>query len=165
MDLINWKKFDDARPYTSVIGLIVGPDGKMIVQHRSNGVRSAKNAWSLPSGLHEVGLTMPKQFCTEALEELDVHVIPESVEFVDCFEAILPEDQWHWVLHLFIAYSPDTTFTNKEPDKHDVIDRLTLEALLQLDPWTKGLKECLLKNQLVIATGVKLLVAQYAPKQ
>ena len=159
-----WKKFENSRPYTSVIGLVVGPDGKFLVQHRSNGVRSAKNAWSLPSGLHEVGFTMQEQFCIEVQEELGLTVVPESVEFVDCFEAILPDDGWHWVLHLFMAYSPDVNFTNKEPDKHDIIDRLTFDEVMKLDPWTKGLQEGLAKNQILIKAGGPLLVSAYGKK-
>lgn len=140
---MQWKKFEDPRPYTSVIGLIFGPDGKFPIMHRSPLVRSAKNAWSLPSGLHEVGLTMEQQFVVEAKEELGIEVIPESVKFVTCYEAILPEDQWHWVLHLFVAFSEDTNINNKEPDKHDIIERVSLSDIYKYSPWTKGLFECL----------------------
>lgn len=166
--LINrFKKFDTARPYPSVIGLAVDEAGKFPIFYRTGAVRSAKNAWSMPSGLHEAGRSAEAQFGTELAEELGLHAIPETFVKLGFYENVVfdrpGEDNWHWV-NLLVAIGVDNHkgITNKEPEKHAnltlvTVDQLYAHYLDEAHQWTPGLKEALLDYESAIRDAVASL--------
>jgi len=116
-----WRIFPDAKPYTTVSGLAIDRDGNFPILFRGPNVRSAPNIWSLPSGLHEVGLTIEQQFIAELGEELNIIGIEGSYQELGVYENILTEEnpKSHWVIHVgIIRVESLETLTNKEPDKH-----------------------------------------------
>ena len=57
----------------SVVQMVpVDLEGRLLVMHRSDKVRSAKNVWSFPSGLHDIGETQEQSVARELLEEYDL---------------------------------------------------------------------------------------------
>ena len=119
-------------PHVSVMGLAVDLAGNIPIIHRGPKVRSVKNRWSLPSGLHENGFTMPEQLALELDEELGLTVAvdpyfkrPLYCEHVGVYENIVvgdgaDEDDWHWVIHVFVTLVLNAAdYVNKEPHKCD----------------------------------------------
>jgi len=160
---IVWKKFEDARPYTSVIGFAFDEHGRFPIFFRSNKVRSAKNAWSMPSGLHEIGLPFWHQFKVELKEELNIEMDTGPIHKIGFYENIIRsvpgEDNWHWVLLLVAAKVKSLgTLMNMEPEKHSDIRVVTVDELYSqyMDKtWSKNLKEALLEYQPVVRRLVK----------
>jgi ADP-ribose pyrophosphatase YjhB (NUDIX family) len=124
-----WNLFSNPRPYVTVSGFAFDDEGKFLALHRSKEVRSARNCWSLPSGLHEIGVTGPQQFCTELEEELNVVADPNSAVLIGNYENVRPDDKdapgaevpgWHWFIVVYAVRAKTlSTFINKEPHKHD----------------------------------------------
>ena len=150
-------KFDIARPYPSVIGLAVDNHGRFPIFYRTAAVRSARNAWSMPSGLHEAGRSVEAQFSTELAEELNLKAIPGSIVKVGFYENIVfdkPDEpnNWHWV-NLLVAVAVETLecIRNMEPEKHSGLTIVTLDELFdrlldEKQQWTPGLREALLEH-------------------
>ena len=158
-----FRMFDRPRPYVTVIGFAVDSMGRFPIFRRSDKVRSAKNAWSMPSGLHEVGYTHEEQFGAELSEELGLTIIPGTCRKIGFYEAIIygrdGEDNWHWVL-LMMAMRVRSleNIQNREPDKHSDIQVVTTQELYGLymkKPWTMNLKEALLEHRLIIDNVVR----------
>lgn len=167
---VSWNSFKDARPYVTVSGLAVDGQGVFPILYRGPNVRSAKNCWSLPSGLHEVGYTLERQFITELEEECNLTVDnSRSVIHVGVYENISVVDRWHWVIHLMVArVSGLDSFVNQEPDKHPTYEITSLDDLygrrLVLaangeSGWAPGLREALLKYEAALREAVKQLTA------
>lgn len=130
---IPWKKFDHPTPYSVVAGFAVDPKGNIVLLHRSNEVRSARNVWSVPSGLHEIGVPKNVEFARELKEELNLDAIDPmlSIELPGYENIGTAADPWHWVIAMIVM--PVMTFNtlvNKEPDKHDEIAVISLHDLL-----------------------------------
>jgi len=156
-----FKKFDHPRPYVTVIGFAMDSQGRFPIFFRSDKVRSAKNAWSMPSGLHEVGYSYGEQFGVELGEELNLEPISPAKK-IGYYEAIIygknGEDNWHWVM-LMMAMRVKTldTLANKEPEKHSDIQIITVAELFDSyisRPWTMGLKEALVEHKSIIEQTV-----------
>jgi ADP-ribose pyrophosphatase YjhB (NUDIX family) len=130
-------------PHVTVCGFLLDEQGRFPVLYRGPGVRSVKNCWSLPSGLHESGLTLPEQLAVEAMEELNVKVAPNATHrHLGCYENLMTGEGWHWVVHVLAVYPCDLSgLTNKEPDKHPDVG---LARFLDVPVDTTGLKgsEC-----------------------
>jgi ADP-ribose pyrophosphatase YjhB (NUDIX family) len=140
-----WNKFEESRPYPCVNGFAYDKQGRFPIMFRSNLVRSARNAWSLPSGLHEPGLTLEQQFCQELHEELNLEAELSTCRKVCVYENIATADNWHWVITvLTVRVKTLDTLVNKEPDKHPTIETPTVKELFGIinsRPWTPGLQE------------------------
>ena len=155
-----WKKFDVARPYVTTSGFAFDRKGRFPILFRGDGVRSAKNCWSLPSGLHEVGFTMAQQLATELGEECGLDADPGSAVHVTTYENIAPElreqpeaAQWHWVVHvLAIKVKTLDTFINTEPDKHPRFEIIEMDDLYKFKPWGVGLWKAIEDNFSAIAS-------------
>lgn len=154
-DPIPWKFLRNAeghtehRPYVTTSGLAVDPAGNFPILYRSDKVRSAKNCWSLPSGLHEIGLTLEDQFAAELREELNLEVDPScKTAKVGVYENIAACDGYHWVIILLVTRVKTLeTLVNREPDKHSEIrivnfNQLTTSEFLGLT-WAPGLGDAL----------------------
>lgn len=127
-----WKKYDDPRPYSTVGGFAVHPDGSFPILHRSNNVRSVRNCWSLPTGNCEIGKSMTDQFATELDEELGLHMTNAAPIPIGWYENISKETDnwWHWIIHIYVVRVDEaTSYINREPEKHDNILRVTLPKL------------------------------------
>lgn len=143
-------EYPSKRPYVTVSGFAYDDNLNFPILYRSDKVRSAKNCWSLPSGLHEIGMRMEDQFCTELQEELNLNPIASSALHVGVYENIAACDGFHWVIHIFVVRVKSlATLINKEPDKHSRIMFKNVDALYE-DPtlgleWSPGLGDALKK--------------------
>jgi ADP-ribose pyrophosphatase YjhB (NUDIX family) len=154
-----WKKFDDARPYAAVNGFAYDSKGRFPIMFRSDKVRSAKNAWSMPSGLHETGYSLQQQFCIELEEELGLKPIVETCEIVGVYENIACVDDWHWVINIMtVQVETLDTLVNKEPDKHPTIEKpgiLEFQDMIESRVWTPGLQEALRRYYFAVAHSIQ----------
>jgi ADP-ribose pyrophosphatase YjhB (NUDIX family) len=113
-------------PHVTVAGIVFDGTGRLPLQHRSNAVRSARNCWSLPTGLHEERLTLEQQLAKELDEELNLKMLPGSFQ-VGTYENIAIGDGWHWVITvLAVRVRTLDTIVNREPNKHD--DMITVHV-------------------------------------
>ena len=141
-----WKTLDRPHPHVTTSGIAFDADGNFPLLYRSDQVRSAKNCWSFPSGLHEVGLTLHEQFYNELEEELNLILLDSITHGV--YENIAAVDDWHWVI-AFLSGRVETlgSLTNKEPDKHSEVK---IESVHTFDPanynWAPGLGQYLEAN-------------------
>jgi ADP-ribose pyrophosphatase YjhB (NUDIX family) len=148
-----WKSFAEPRPYVTVSGFAYDSNGTFPLLYRSDKVRSAKNCWSLPSGLHEVGLTFEEQFAAELKEELNLEPVTGKGHLVGIYENIAVIDSWHWCI-VMMAMQVKTldTLVNKEPERHSAIQRVHFNRLQEDDllemAWAPSLKEALEKYRL-----------------
>ena len=133
----NWNKIEAPRPQVVVAGFAVRPDGKFPVLYRTDKVRSAKNCWSLPSGMHEIGLTYDQQFSNELEEELGLVTLKVEGKAVSTYheplvgyENIL--EGWHWCINMMVILVEDAEIINKEPDKHSEIRWVHFEEMLEI---------------------------------
>ena len=123
-------------PYKTVSGFAVNAAGKFPILYRTAKVRSAANCWSLPSGLHEIGLLMEEQFANELEEELNLTAIKDKISLtpfgyqIGEYENILPEEGWHWCINVMAVPILDGEFVNKEPDKHNPIEWCDVAGLV-----------------------------------
>ena len=143
----HWNIFHDPRPYVTTMGICFDQHGNFPVQFRSDKVRSAKNAWSLPCGLHEVGYTLPEQLDIELWEELKLRIHISTAKIVGVYENLALVDGYHWVIVLMTTQLKThlSRLINKEPDKHSKIEIVNyMEAAKVLNrPWTPGLGEAM----------------------
>jgi ADP-ribose pyrophosphatase YjhB (NUDIX family) len=152
-----WKTFAEPYPHVTTSGFAFDENGKFPLLYRGPNVRSARNVWSLPSGLHECGLKLRDQFCQELKEECGLEAYPESVQEICVYENIAPDEndapgtpQWHWVIHILAAKVRTLdTFINKEPEKHpqtQILHVSNLPDFLNTQPWHDSLRTALLTN-------------------
>lgn len=147
---VGWKQLDGGpRPYVTVSGIAYDSEGNFPLLYRSSAVRSAKECWSLPSGLHEIGLDVHAQFSIELAEELSLKTVDGTSELVGVYENIARIDGFHWVILLMtVKVETLSTLANKEPEKHSMIDivpftRLTHDPCLGKTSWAPGLESAL----------------------
>ena len=134
-----WKKFNDARPYSVVSGFAFDKNGNFPILFRGPSVRSARNSWALPSGLAEVGFTMAEQFAIELKEELNLDADPTTCEHLGCYENILTgmDEGWHWKIDLLaIRVESLGSLRNAEPEKHTKVEICSSDLL---QPWNLDL--------------------------
>lgn len=111
---------------------VVDMKDRLLLMHRTDKVRSAKNVWSIPSGTHELGETIFDCASRELLEEYGLEI--ECMQFVDQYENIAgdepDQEQYHWVMTLLMVRVADVTKAiNREPDKHDKMETLPYTLL------------------------------------
>jgi len=164
-----WNVFTEARPYTTVSGIAFDSKGNFPLLHRSENVRSARNCWSLPSGLHEVGLTMQEQFSIELREEMGLITVPHTNRVISDYENIRPDGDdkpgWHWVIK-FMVVRVETleTLINNEPDKHDKIEIVNyLSNWWENRQWAPKLGEFIFANRDLITNKIEDLLMAKIP--
>lgn len=129
-----WKKYDDARPYSTVGGFAIDAHGCFPIMHRSNAVRSVRNCWSLPTGNCEIGVDMVDQFKIELKEELNIDAAPYA-EAIGWYDNISKETDnwWHWIVHVVaVPVVSLEHIVNREPLKHDQIICIDLDGLYRM---------------------------------
>lgn len=103
---------------------VVDQNHRMLIMHRSDKVRSAKNVWSIPSGTHEVGEPIKSTLIRELSEEYGLIGVPGGI--IDQYENIAGDAEpphYHWVISLYPILVDDVTQAqNREPDKHDKME-------------------------------------------
>lgn len=119
-------------------------DGLTVVQHRSETVRSARNIWSFPTGLLEIGETFTERATKELMEEHSVVAIGEGI-VLGAYANIAPElvrnptaEQFHWIIvqvGIIVSSLDEETIKNNEPTKHDQVEVHSLGKLLQKSWW------------------------------
>ena len=124
-----WNQLAGPHPHSTVIGFGHDKHGGFPMVYRSKEVRSMKEMWSLPSGLHEIGRTLIEQFADELYEELGLKVIKPASTVVACYENITAAG-WHWVNHIIVAPVKDLNYINKEPQKHTAVKICTHQDFL-----------------------------------
>lgn len=134
-------------PHVTTAGFVFDQSGRMLLMHRSDKVRSAKNSWSFPSGLHEECLTLHEQLACELDEELNLTCTGEFLQ-VGTYENIALGDGWHWVITMFVAEVTNLgSVVNKEPDKHDEIRLVDIVSFNPNDfTWAPGLHAFVLEH-------------------
>jgi len=153
-----WTKLTGDYPYPVVSALGISADGRVILLKRSQNVRSARGVWSIPSGLHEVGVGAEDMMKREFKEELGLEA--DKFSHVTTYENILPEEapMAHWVIQIFVCrlHHIDRA-VNLEPDKHekmlittfaDFADMVMCDAV----PWHATLRSALLRNMRTLRT-------------
>ncbi len=141
----NWKTINRG-PHVTTMGIALGPSLKFPIIHRSPAVRSAKDCWSLPSGLHENGLTMIDQLAIELKEELNIDMVSYNHVYLGYYENISIEDSYHWVIHVYAVLADLSHIVNHEPDKHDQVELVHVNAMKDYITklrWAPGLGEFL----------------------
>jgi 8-oxo-dGTP pyrophosphatase MutT (NUDIX family) len=109
-----------AVPQTVAQCIVIDRQGKVLVMHRSDKVRSAPNVWSFPSGGQEFGEPIDDTAFRELNEEYGLSGVAK--EFVGVYENV-PGDGYHWVIFTFVVLVDDVTkAVNNEPDRHDKME-------------------------------------------
>lgn len=125
-----WK--DPAVPRHVIQMLIMDSCGKVLIMHRSNNVRSARNVWSIPSGEHDIGETIQTCAARELHEEYGLDML--NMTILDQYENIAGDEappHYHWVVSIYGVLVKDVTAAmNKEPDKHDIMKFVSQEELI-----------------------------------
>lgn len=112
---------------------------RLLLLHRSNNVRSAKNVWSLPTGLHDIGERIEACAARELHEEFGLDALPGHIKFLGQYENIAGDpdpiaEQYHWVITtLGVLVEDASLFVNKEPDKHDEVKLVKVGELAMPD--------------------------------
>ena len=143
-----WKTLNRG-PHATTSGFAFDAQGRFPILYRSDKVRSAKNCWSIPSGLHEEGLTLAQQFSIELTEELGLTTLPEyGVPTYGVYENIACVDDYHWVIAVLgIAVKDLGALVNKEPEKHSEIRIVSaVDFRPETLKWSPGLGEYLAEN-------------------
>ena len=168
---VPWKLLKDAEgnpkayPYVGVIGIAYDDKGNFPMLFRGPNVRSVKNAWSLISGLHEIGLTLEQQLCAEVKEEANLDPIPETAKVCGYYENIVGPEGFHWVMFIMVVKVKTLdTLVNKEPDKHPEIRIANVlkdiygnkDSEFWNLTFTPGLKEALLQFRNQIGAAVQI---------
>lgn len=133
---MNWK--NPAIPRHVVQMIPVDLTRKFLVMHRSNNVRSARNCWSFPSGMHDIGETIKQCAVRELKEEYGLNTL--KYQNLGVYENIAPDkdakEQYHWVITLGTCIVEDVTKAeNKEPEKHDKMEFTNLDDFMSSDWW------------------------------
>lgn len=139
MFICNWQPNPNESIPRHVVQVIpIDLHGRLLTLHRSNAVRSARNVWSFPSELHEIGETT-LQAARRALDE-ELGLWLKNSYLLGQYENIAGDEaeyQYHWVITLFAGVVDDVgKYANKEPDKHDIIATHPIDWLLRVDPKT-----------------------------
>lgn len=136
---MNWKPIAEPIPQHVAQLLVVDSKFRLLLMHRSDKVKSAKNVWSFPSGTHEIGETIEECACRELFEEYSLQAYPGRTRHVGLYENIAgdPEpgaQQYHWLLSVLGIYVPDVSLAvNNEPDKHDKMEFVTIGEIARPD--------------------------------
>jgi ADP-ribose pyrophosphatase YjhB (NUDIX family) len=142
-----WNKFNDPRPVPATLLFAFDSNGNFPILWRGNNVRSVKNCWSLPGGLHEIGMTLGESSVKELKEELNLEADPASVFYVGAYDNIVYKEKWHWLVHLLAVplRGGAAALKNMEPDKHDKVEMCNLHEFIYCrDPHSPNLKNALL---------------------
>jgi ADP-ribose pyrophosphatase YjhB (NUDIX family) len=155
-----WKDIPSPHPHLTVSGFAFDDTGRFPIIYRSDKVRSAKNCWSIPSGLHEVGLTMHEQFAAELKEELNLEADLSTSHKIGFYENIALVDSFHWcILLMAIKVKTLDTLTNKEPDRHPEIELVHYTDLLKNisgRTWAPNLGDALQEYWSKVAAHIKV---------
>jgi len=117
---------DGAWPHVTVAALVLDQSRQhTLMIHRSPHVRSAKNCWSVPTGLLEHGEEIEPALLREVEEEVGLpggKVLRPTAVFGNVV------DGYHWVLILRAVVYPRVVdmWRNLEPDKHDRVMTMTV---------------------------------------
>lgn len=110
---------------------------RVLVMHRSSKVRSARNCWSFPSGLHDIGESY--RLCAHRELNEEYGLVSKQIYPMGLYENIAgdsdAEEQYHWVITVVGALVDDVRVAvNKEPKKHDGMRTdLTLTEMLNVE--------------------------------
>lgn len=120
-----WKMPKEPMPMSVVQVIPVDLMGRVLVMHRTDKVRSAKNCWSFPSGMHDIGKTIFEVAQNELVEEYGL-AMRRAVR-LGGYENIAgdakEEAQYHWVINVLVALVNDVSAAvNREPERHDKFD-------------------------------------------
>lgn len=115
--------------------LPVDTSERLLVMHRTDKVRSAKNVWSFPSGMQEIGENLLDTIKREMEEEYSLKGIL-GIDYLGQYENMI--DGYHWVITVVVAVYEDVTKAiNNEPDKHDQMVFVSIHELLRDEFWTQ----------------------------
>jgi ADP-ribose pyrophosphatase YjhB (NUDIX family) len=114
--------------------LVVDRHSRLLLIHRSDKCKSAKNVWSLPSGTHEIGENAIDCVDREIQEEFQL--TPKVIYLAHQYENIAgdpnSEEHYHWVITLFVVIVDSlNSIVNREPEFHDMIEFVPLSTIIE----------------------------------
>lgn len=152
-------------PHSVVAGIVFDPCGEIFLLHRSDKVRSARNAWSILTGCHEVGEPLILSLERECIEEFGIQLNTATAKHIGVYENITTEEiPWHWVLNVFTVKTKEPFHRvppiNLEPDKHDRFDLVPYRVFQDWEwlvqrTWTPKLREFLISHMQQISVAIK----------
>ena len=129
---IQWK--EPAVPRHVIQMMVVDSQSRLLLIHRSDKCKSAKNVWSMPTGTHEIGEHAIDCAAREIQEEFGL--VPKVIYLAQQYENIAGDpnasEHYHWVITLFVVVV-DTldAAVNKEPELHDIFEFVPLNEILK----------------------------------
>jgi len=138
--LVEKKHLAEPLPHFVVMVLPYDPETKKAaLLWRGEGVRSAKNCMSAPSGLLEHGESFESGIVRELYEELGVAELPENCSFHTVYRSI-NGDGFDWVIGVWSlpVYGLAERVKNMEPDKHDAIVLADLRSFFSIDEFRRA---------------------------
>lgn len=145
-----WNFLNRPAPHVSLALVAFDETGKFPVVFRSDKVRSVKNSWSLPTGLHEAGLTFGEQGAIELDEELGLTADPQTWRFLTVYENIVPQDDWHWVIVMGSMRVNDmSVLVNREPIKHSEVQLMDPFSTHYADDLARKVMDAPMKDALL----------------
>jgi ADP-ribose pyrophosphatase YjhB (NUDIX family) len=162
---MKWKMNKEPIPQHAVQVVPIDVLLRVLMMHRSEKVRSARNVWSFPSGLHDIGETM-EACATRELEE-EYGLKPIAFCQLGTYENIGgdsdSDEQYHWVINVLGALVADcNAAVNKEPEKHDQMMVASLPAIANLNfgthPFHPSFQEWFNRNRIALRAMLLRLV-------
>ena len=156
------RSLPQALPHFTVMAVPYDPTTRMVaMMWRGDRVRSAKNCLSTPAGLLEHGEPFESGLLRELREEMAIE--PENCFRVE-FQTIYRNDNGDgldWVIGVWSVAVPNLQVLarNVEPDKHDYLVFMSLDALTAPDPTLYGKPAAFASSlQPVLRTVAKRLI-------
>jgi ADP-ribose pyrophosphatase YjhB (NUDIX family) len=130
MTEIKWKQ--PAVPRHVIQMLVVDRQSRVLLIHRSEKCKSAKNVWSIPTGTHEIGEYAIDCAAREIQEEFNLE--PKLIYLATQYENIAgdanAEEQYHWILSVYVLVVDSLDLlVNKEPELHDLIEIVDIKVM------------------------------------
>ncbi len=111
--------------------LILNEKEEVLVMKRSNKCKNQRGHWQIPGGTVEFNETFQEAIKREVQEELGIEI--EVGELLTLCNDIMPEEKQHWITPQFLCKIKGGVITNKEPEKHEQIQWLSLEKIEQIE--------------------------------
>ncbi len=119
-------------PRTAVQVFAIDYDQRLLLLHRGPNIRSARNVWSFPTGLHDIGERIHEAAARELMEEVGLQA--RRAELISVYENIAGDsdaiEQYHWVMLIVCCIVDDVRkAVNIESDKHDDMQYVDMYSL------------------------------------